>query len=149
MANLNQCNFIGNVGQVETRYLASGDAVTNLSLAVNEKWKDKAGVMQEHTEWVRATFFGKLAEVVEKYVKKGDPLFISGRMKTEKWTDKDGQDRYTTKIIADKMQLLGGKRDDKSDDDSAPAASHTPPSSPTPSTGGGSFDDFDDSGIPF
>ena len=104
MANdLNQCNFIGRAGRdPEMRYSASGIAVTNFSLAVGYKYKDT-----ESTEWVNVVCFGKLSELVHQYVQKGKQLFVSGRMQTDKWQDKSGNDRYTTKIIADKVQFLG------------------------------------------
>lgn len=109
MASLNNCCFIGNVGKIETRYLTSGDAVVNLSLACNESYKDKNGEKQEKTEWVNVTIYGKLAEITSKYVEKGKQIYISGRMATRKWTDKSGVDRYTTEIIATDMKLLGSK----------------------------------------
>ena len=111
MGNLNLCQFIGNVGNCETKYTANGKAVFNVSIAVNEKWKDKDGQQQERTEWVRGVAFGKLAEIMDQYVKKGSPLYISGRMKTDKYQAKDGTDRYSTNIMIDQMQLLGGKQD--------------------------------------
>lgn len=136
MASLNLTQFIGNVGSIETKYLPSGEGVTNISLAVNDKYKNKAGELVDSTEWVRVSFFGKLSEIAQKYVKKGDPLYVSGQMKTRKWTDKDGQDRYSTEIRGDKMQLLGSKGgDDK----------------PVQRTSGGTSG-FDDSGfddVPF
>jgi len=109
MASLNNCCFIGNVGKIETRYLTSGDAVVNLSLACNEYYKDKNGDKKEKTEWVNVTIYGKLAEIASKYVEKGKQIYISGRMSTRKWQDKSGQDRYTTEIIATDMKMLGGK----------------------------------------
>lgn len=104
MANdLNQCSFIGRLGKdPETRYLASGDAVTNFAIAVGWKSKDKEGA-----EWVNVVAFGKLGEIVGEYCAKGKQVFVSGRMKTDKY-EKDGQTHYSTKIIADKVQLLGG-----------------------------------------
>ena len=133
MASLNQCNFIGNVGSIETKYLPSGEGVTNLNLAVNDKYKNKAGELVDSTEWVRVSFFGKLSEVCEKWVKKGDPLYVSGQMKTRKYTNKDGVDVYTTEIRGERMQMLGGKSDDKPAKQAQPA---------------GGFDDMD-SDIPF
>jgi len=108
MANdLNQCNFIGRAGKdPEIRYSASGTAVTSFSLAVGYKYKDV-----EDTEWVNVVAFGKLAELVGQYVNKGKQLFVSGRMQTDKWQDKDGNDRYTTKIIANTVQFLGSASD--------------------------------------
>lgn len=109
MATLNHCQFIGNVGQCETRHTQGGDAITNLSIACNERWKDKQGNMQERTEWVRVSCFGKLAEIAGQYATKGKLIYISGRLQTRKWQDNDGNDRYATEIIADKLQLLGGR----------------------------------------
>lgn len=111
MANdLNQCNFIGRLGKdVECRYLTSGDPVVNFSVAVSSSWKNKAGEKQESTEWVNVVAFGKLAEICSEYLKKGSQVFVSGRMKTEKYTDKQGIEKYTTKIVAETMQLLGSR----------------------------------------
>ena len=108
MANdLNQCNFIGRLGKdPETRYAASGTAVCNFSIAVGYKYKE-----EESTEWVRVTTFGKLAEIIAEYVSKGSQVFVSGRMKTNAWEDKDGVKRYTTEIIANTVQFLGGRSD--------------------------------------
>jgi len=122
MANdLNQCQFIGRLGkEPETRYLSSGDAVTSFSIACGSQWKDKqTGEKKEATEWVNITAFGKLAEICGEYLKKGSQVFISGKMKTDKYQDKEtGADRYSTKIIADNMQMLGGKRDNEPAQDS-------------------------------
>ncbi len=115
MANdLNRCEFIGNVGTIETRFTAQGQAVTNLSLATNESWKDKQGQKQEKVTWIPITIFGKLAEIAEKYVKKGDKIYIAGKFTVDKYQDKNtGEDKYSTKIIVDGfngvMQMLGGK----------------------------------------
>jgi single-strand DNA-binding protein len=112
MASLNQCNFIGRVGkEPEIKYTGSGQAVANLSLACGEKFKNKSGEWEEKTEWVNVVFWGKLAEIVGEYVEKGRELFVSGRMTTRKWQDKDGKDRYSTEIVAEKMQMIGGKGD--------------------------------------
>ena len=145
MASLNMCSFIGNVGQIETRYLPSGEGVTNLSLAVNDKYKNKSGELVDSTEWVKVAFFGKLSEVAEKWVKKGDSLFVSGQMKTRKWQDKDGQDRYSTEIRGNSLQMLGGKKDSDAEQNQPKQRAQKPQQS-----GGGSsrFDDLDDS-IPF
>ena len=106
MANdLNRCEFIGRLGKdPEIRYSASGDAIANFSIAVGWKTKDKEGA-----EWVRVTAFGKLAEICGKYLRKGSQVYIAGRMTTRKWQNKDGVDQYTTEIVADQMQMLGGK----------------------------------------
>lgn len=104
-SDLNLCQFIGHVGRdPETRYTAAGDAVTNFSLGVGWKTKDKEG-----TEWVRCTAFGKVAEIAGEYLRKGKQCYVAGRMSTRKWTDKDGQDKWTTEINVDRLQLLGGK----------------------------------------
>lgn len=115
MASLNQCNFIGNLGKdPEIRYLPNGDAVANFSIACTETWKDKQGEKQEKTEWVRVTAFGKLAQIISQYVVKGSQVFISGKMQTRKWQNKEGQEQYTTEIVANEMKMLGGKpADDK------------------------------------
>lgn len=126
MASLNLCQFIGNVGKIESRYLSNGDQVVNLSLACNESWKDKNGDKQERTEWVNATIYGKLAEIADKYVTKGKPIYISGRMQTRKWTDKNGMDRYSTEIVVSDLKMLGQKSSD-STVDSRPS-NNTPPS---------------------
>lgn len=110
---------IGTVGKdPETRYLPSGGAVTNVSIAVNENWKDKDGQKQERTEWIRIVFFNKLAEIVNEYVRKGSKLYIEGRLKTRSW-EQDGITRYATEIIAGEMQMLdtrGGGSDSSSGD---------------------------------
>jgi single-strand DNA-binding protein len=113
MANdLNQCNFIGRLGKdVETRYTQSGTAISSFSMAVGEKWKDKNTNQQnEHTEWVNVEAFGKLAEIMGQYLSKGSQVFINGKLKTDSWDDKQtGEKKYRTKIIANNMQMLGGK----------------------------------------
>src|SRR5436190_629129 len=110
MASVNKVILIGNLGKdPETRYLPSGDAVTNISLATTDQWKDKSGEKQEHTEWHRVAFFGKTAEIAGEYLKKGSPVYVEGRIRTRKWQDKEGQDRYSTEIVADRMQLLGAR----------------------------------------
>ena len=110
---INKVILIGHLGQApEVKYMPSGSAVANISLATSEQWKDKqTGEKQERTEWHRVTFFGRLAEVVGDYLKKGAQVYVEGRIQTDKWQDKDGNDRYTTKIIANEMQMLGGKSD--------------------------------------
>ncbi|MDB5901125.1 MAG: single-strand-binding protein [Betaproteobacteria bacterium] len=110
MASVNKVILIGNLGKdPETRYLPSGDAVTNISLATTDSWKDKSGEKQEHTEWHRVAFFGKVAEIAGEYLKKGSPVYVEGRIRTRKWQDKEGNDKYSTEIVADRMQLLGGR----------------------------------------
>jgi single-strand DNA-binding protein len=108
MPAVNKVILLGNVGQdPEVRHMPNGDAVCNLSLATNRKWKDKNGDVQEEVEWHRLTFFARQAEIVGEYVDKGDPLYVEGRLKTRKYTDKDGAEKYTTEIIVDQLQLLG------------------------------------------
>jgi single-strand DNA-binding protein len=111
MASVNKVILVGNLGaDPETRYLPSGDAVANIRLATTDKYKDKAsGEWKETTEWHRVAFFGKLAEIVTQYLKKGSSCYIEGKIRTRKWTDKDGQEKYSTEIVADLMQMLGGR----------------------------------------
>lgn len=109
MASVNKVIIVGNLGaDPETRYTPGGDAVTNIRVATTDKWKDKAsGEMKEATEWHRISFFGRLAEVAGEYLKKGSQVYIEGSLRTRKWQDKDGQDRYSTDIRGDVMQMLG------------------------------------------
>jgi single-strand DNA-binding protein len=109
MASVNKVIIVGNLGaDPETKYLPSGDAVTNIRVATTDKWKDKAsGEMKEATEWHRIAFFGRLAEVAGEYLKKGSQIYVEGTLRTRKWQDKDGQDRYSTEIRGDVMQMLG------------------------------------------
>jgi single-strand DNA-binding protein len=110
MASVNKVILIGNLGRdPETRYLPSGDAVTNVAIATTEQWKDKSGEKQESTEWHRVAFFGRLAEIAGEYLKKGSQVYVEGRLQTRKWTDKEGQERFTTEIRADRMQMLGSR----------------------------------------
>ncbi|HEX5640182.1 MAG TPA: single-stranded DNA-binding protein [Burkholderiaceae bacterium] len=111
MASVNKVILIGNLGRdPETRYTADGAAITNITIATSDRWKDKAsGEMKESTEWHRVAFFGRLAEIAGEYLKKGRPVYVEGRLRTRKWQDKDGQDRYTTEIVAENMQMLGSR----------------------------------------
>lgn len=112
MANdLNQCTFTGRLGKdPELRYTASGSPVANFSIAVGETWKDKeSGEKKDKTEWVNIVAWGRLAETAGEYLKKGARVLIGGKLQTRKWQDKDGNDRYTTEIVADQMQMLGGR----------------------------------------
>jgi single-strand DNA-binding protein len=110
MASVNKVILVGNLGRdPETRYTAGGDPITNVSIATTDTWKDKSGEKQEKTEWHRVAFFGKLAEIAGEYLKKGSQVYVEGRLQTRKWQDKDGQDRYTTEIVADRMQMLGSR----------------------------------------
>jgi single-strand DNA-binding protein len=110
MASVNKVILIGNLGRdPEVRYMPSGDAVANISIATTETWKDKNGEKQEKTEWHRVAMFGKTAEIAGEYLKKGSQVYIEGRLETRKWTDKEGKERYTTEIRADRMQMLGSR----------------------------------------
>src|ERR1700733_15873069 len=111
MASVNKVILVGNLGaDPETRYLPSGDAVSNIRLATTDRYKDKtSGEMKEQTEWHRVSFFGRLAEIVNEYLKKGSSVYIEGRIRTRKWTDQAGQEKYSTEIVADQMQMLGGR----------------------------------------
>lgn len=111
MASVNKVILVGNLGaDPEVRYLPSGDAVANIRLATTDRYKDKAsGEFKEMTEWHRVAFFGRLAEIVSEYLKKGSSVYIEGRIRTRKWQGQDGQDRYSTEIVADQMQMLGGR----------------------------------------
>lgn len=130
MANdLNQCNFIGRLGaDPDSRYLSNGDAVCNFRIAVGWKGKEKEGA-----EWVPCTAYGKLAEICGEYLRKGSQVFVSGRFITRKWQDKDGNDRYTSEINLDRMQMLGSKAGSDTDRPAAPI--REPASRPAPSGG--------------
>jgi len=149
---VNKVILVGNLGaDPETRYMPSGDAITNIRIATTDRWKDKgSGEMKEATEWHRIAFFGRLAEIAGQYLKKGSQVYVEGRIRTRKWQDKDGQDRYSTEIVADAMQLLG-KREGMGDapprePGEAPAAgSSAKPAAKKPAT---SLADMDDD-IPF
>ncbi|WP_341313285.1 single-stranded DNA-binding protein [Paraburkholderia sp. IMGN_8] len=111
MASVNKVILVGNLGaDPEVRYLPSGDAVANIRLATTDRYKDKAsGEFKEATEWHRVSFFGRLAEIVAEYLKKGSSVYLEGRIRTRKWQAQDGTDRYSTEIIAEQMQMLGGR----------------------------------------
>lgn len=144
MASVNRAIIVGNLGQdPEIRYMPNGDAACNLSVATTDTWKDKqTGEKKEATEWHRVSFFGKLAEVCGEYLKKGAAIYVEGSIHTRKWTDKEGQDRYTTEIRGERMQMLSGRQ---SGDGARSAASAPAQPDRAPS---GSFEDFEDS-IPF
>src|SRR4051812_37080480 len=161
MASVNKVILIGNLGRdPETRYMPDGGAITNISIATTEQWKDKAGEKQEKTEWHRIAFFGKLAEIAGEYLKKGSQVYVEGRLQTRKWQDKEGQDKYTTEIVADRMQMLGsrqgmggggGDREPPPDREpsSARSGAGAGASAAKPAAkAGGKFDDFEDD-IPF
>lgn len=156
--SVNKAILIGRCGKdPETRYMTNGDAVTNVSIATSETWKDKSGEKQEKTEWHNLTFYKRLAEIVGEYVKKGSEIYVEGKISTRKWQDKEGKDRYTTEIICHEMKMLGGKRDAGSGDPSEHHSGAVDQKNPTYSQASnpagapapkGSFDDFDDD-IPF
>lgn len=110
MASVNKVILVGNLGRdPEVRFMPNGDAVCNFSIATTDSWRDKAGAKQERTEWHNIVMYRKLAEIAGEYLKKGRPVYVEGRLQTRKWQTKEGQDRYTTEIIADQMQMLGGR----------------------------------------
>jgi single-strand DNA-binding protein len=111
MASVNKVILVGNLGaDPETRYMPNGDPITNIRIATTSRWKDKqTGENKEETEWHRVVFRARLAEIAGEYLKKGSPVYVEGRIRTRKWQDKEGQDRYTTEIMADNMQLLGSR----------------------------------------
>ena len=173
MASVNKVILIGNLGRdPEVRYTPSGSAVCNISLATTRNWKNKdSGERQEETEWHRVVFYDRLAEIAGEYLKKGRPVYVEGRLKTRKWQGQDGKDNYTTEIIAETMQLLGGRdgggggmgggdemgggggysrgRDDEGGGGGRPAPAPRAPAQrqPQPKSSTG-FDDMDDD-IPF
>lgn len=107
---VNKVILVGNLGNdPEVRYMPNGNAVANLSLATSESWKDQQGQVQERTEWHRLTMYRRLAEIAGEYLKKGSQIYVEGKLQTRKWQDQQGQDRYTTEIIVDQMQMLGGR----------------------------------------
>jgi len=112
MASVNKVIIVGNLGRdPETRYMPSGDAITSITVATTDKWKDRAsGEQKEATEWHRISFFGKLAEIAGQYLKKGSQVYVEGKLKTRKYTDKDGVEKYATDIVADTMQMLGSRQ---------------------------------------
>jgi single-strand DNA-binding protein len=154
MASVNKVIIVGNLGRdPETRYLPSGEAVTNISVATTETWKDKAsGEKKEATEWHRISAFGKLAEIMGEYLKKGSQVYIEGQLRTRKYQDKEtGKDRYSTEIRADTMQMLGSRpgagepRGEPRGESAAPKGGDAKPAAKKPA---GKFDDMEDD-IPF
>lgn len=157
MASINKCILIGNLGRdPEVRYTANGAAVCSLRLATTRNWKDRnSGERMEETEWHSVVLYDRLAEIAGEYLKKGRSCYIEGRLKTRKWQDKDGQDRYTTEVVAESLQLLGGSGGEGGETGARPAARPSarpaaapaarPASAPKPAT---SFDDMDDD-VPF
>ena len=151
---VNKVILVGNLGKdPETRYMPSGSAVTNLTLATSESWKDKqTGDQQERTEWHKIAMFGRLAEIAAEYLRKGSQVYIEGKLRTRKWQDKEGKDRYTTEIVADEMQMLGSKGGGAGAGAgagaSAPASARERPAAVNDSVDSGPPGDFDDD-IPF
>ncbi len=160
---VNKVILVGNLGRdPEIRYTPNGAAVANVTIATSDTWKDKqTGENQERTEWHRVVFFNRLAEIVGEYLKKGSQIYIEGRLQTRKWQDQSGQDRYTTEIVANEMQMLGGRAGGgmggggDSFDQSRPAQSSPPRQqnnqgggAPAGAPASSAFDDFDDD-IPF
>jgi single-strand DNA-binding protein len=150
MASVNKVIIVGNLGRdPETRYLPSGEAVTNISVATTETWKDKAsGEKKEATEWHRISFFGKLAEIAGEYLKKGSQVYVEGQLRTRKYQDKEtGKDRYATEIRADRMQMLGSRAGagEPRWEAAAPKGADAKPAAKKPA---GKFDDMEDD-IPF
>ncbi len=151
--SVNKVILVGRLGKdPETRYMTSGEAVTNVTLATSENWKDKNGEKQEKTEWHNLVFYRRLAEVAGEYLKKGSQIYVEGKIQTRKWQDKEtGKDRYTTEIIVNEMQMLGSKAGGGSfevmEGSSAPARS-APAAKPAAPAPKGNFDNFDDD-IPF
>ncbi len=150
MASVNKVILVGNLGaDPEIRYLPSGEAVANLRLATTDTWKDKDGNKQEATEWHRVSYFGRQAEVCGQYLKKGSQIYVEGSIRTRKWQDKEGQDRYSTEIRGDRMQMLGG-RQGMGEAPARDAGGGSGGSRPAPAAqpAGGGFNDFEDD-IPF
>jgi single-strand DNA-binding protein len=141
MASLNKVMLIGNLGKdPEVRFTAAGQAVASFSIATSEKFKGKTGEWEERTEWHNITLWGKLAEIAGEYLSKGKTIYVEGRLQTRKWQDKSGNDRYTTDIVGDKMQMLSPKGERGGGDTSA-----------APKTGGATYEEppFQDDDIPF
>jgi single-strand DNA-binding protein len=149
MASVNKVIIVGNLGaDPETRYLPSGEAVTNIRVATTDRWKDKqSGEMKEATEWHRIAFFGRLATVAGEYLKKGSQIYVEGSLRTRKWQDKEGQDRYSTEIRGDVMQMLGRREGSGEPREAAaePRAAEPKAAAKKPA---GKFDDMEDD-IPF
>ena len=152
---VNKVILVGNLGaDPETRYSASGGAITNIRVATSESWTDRqTNERREHTEWHRVVMFSRLAEIAEQFLRKGQQVYIEGRIRTSKWQGQDGQDRYTTEIVANNMQMLGGRGGSEADDwgrgsGPAPSAGGRGPDRGAMSPSGGNDPDVDDD-IPF
>ena len=155
MASVNKVILVGNLGRdPEVRYMPEGGAVTNISIATTDTWKDKSGEKQERTEWHRVAFFGRLAEIAGEYLKKGSQVYVEGSLRTRKWQDKEGQERYTTEIVANEMKMLGRREGGGAEPmareprEPATATASSGGGKPAPKKGGGNFEQMDDD-IPF
>lgn len=151
--SVNKAILIGRLGKdPETRYMTSGEAVTNVTLATSETYKDKNGEKQERTEWHNLVFYRRLAEIAGEYLKKGSQIYVEGRIQTRKWQDKEGRDRYTTEIVVNEMQMLGSKGSGAGSfevvENQAPVRSAPAVKPAAPASGKSNFDNFDDD-IPF
>ena len=151
---INKVILVGNLGaDPENRTSQTGNAITNISVATSESWKDKStGQQQERTEWHRVVFFNRLAEIAAEYLRKGSKVYVEGSLRTRKWQDQNGQDRYTTEVVGNEMQMLDsrGMSGDQSEGGTqwTPPSQSQPQSQPQPTSGGGGFDPVDDD-IPF
>jgi len=146
MSGINLHTILGNIGKIEVRYAASGDAIVNMSIATSDKWKDKqTGEVKETTEWHNVVVFKKPAEIIGQYASKGDKIYIQGKSRTRKWQDQNGNDRYSTEVVLDgfngQFELLGGKKSD-----SKPEVTRQPTQAEK-APGGGDLDNFDQ--VPF
>jgi single-strand DNA-binding protein len=156
MASVNKVIIVGNLGRdPEVRYTPNGESITNVTIATTDTWKDKAtGEKKEATEWHRVVFFGKLAEIAGQYLKKGRQVYVEGALRTRKWTDKEGQERYTTEIVANEMKMLGSRegmsdappRESGGSAQAAGGGGNRPAAAAQPA--GSNFNDFEDD-IPF
>jgi len=149
---VNKVILIGNLGaDPEVRYSPAGSAVTNARLATTDQWRDRqTGEQQERTEWHRLVFFGRVAEIAGEYLKKGSKVYVEGRLQTRKWQGQDGQDRYTTEVVVNDMQMLDGRGEMGGGSGAARSGGQAArqPSEPEPQSQSGPADDFDDD-IPF
>lgn len=143
MSDLNQCNFIGRLGaDPESRNMPNGDQVCNIRIAVGEQWKDNNGQKQERTEWVSVSAFRGLAGIMSQYLTKGSKVFVSGKMKTRKWQDSNGQDRYSTEIVANEMQMLDSKGGSNNGQTAQPSGNQGQSSTPSAAPNNDFVDDI-------
>jgi len=155
MPSVNRATILGHIGrEPETRAMPDGGMITNISVATTSTWKDKSGQKQEDTEWHRVAFFGKLAEIAGEYLKKGSQVYIEGKIRTRKWQDKDGNDKYTTEILAENMQMIGSRPPSNSEESDSRASSSRPSKPPAssaakPAARASRFDDAETGDVPF